>query len=284
MTIRRIDLGDLVISGVNWAYGLDELVSEITTTWSAEQVAELAIVSHDTGGRLAATNLGRLGVQVTFNGSPWFISGVDTEFQNANVAWTFRCRSLLARKLRRTIKVSAEQKVAPHEWVTARVQQAGGRCIAQPTAKGGTIAQGNDQTTLDIIGDLASQLGYSWTQWGSAFVFGSRHWAWKTGVPGFPTYAATWAKNPQTDMLTATATQTEDDDITSATLDLTMPYPTGQMIRPWQRLRVTGLGRYDGTWLVDSVVRRPDGVTPVEITALQPKKIVVKSTGREGTE
>jgi hypothetical protein len=63
-----------------------------------------------------------------------------------------------------------------------------------------------------------------------------------------------------------------------------MPYSTGQMIRPWQRLRVSGLGRYDGTWLVDSVVRRPDGVTPVEITCLQPKKIVVKSTGREGTE
>ncbi len=284
MTAKKIDLGDLTISGVNWAYGLDELVADITTTWSAEQVAELTIVSHDTGGRLAATNLGRLGVQITYNGSPWFISGVDTEFQHQNVEWTFRARSLIARKLRRTIKVSAEQKVAPHDWVTKRVTEAGGKCIAQPTSKGGTIAQGNDQTTLDIIQDLASQLGYSWVQWGTHFVFGSRYWAWKTGVPSFPTFAVTWAKDERTDALTASATQTEDDDITSATLDLTMPYTTGQMIRPWQRLQVTGLGRFDGTWLVDSVTRKPDGVTPVELTCLQPKKIVVKSTGREGTE
>lgn len=279
MSKKKVDLGGLTIGGAKLAVGLDDLVASVTLSWATEQVAELAIESYDTGGRLAKTALGTIGSSVTYKGDPWTVSAVDTDWADDNVTWTFRNRSKVTRKLRRKVKVSAERKQSPAKWVTGRVTAAGGRAICQNSATMGVIAQGKDQTELDIVSDLAGQLGWSWTEWGGTFLFGSRHWAWTTGVPGMPTYAVTWDTDIRTDALTATGSQTEDDSISTATMSLTLPYAQGQRLRPWYRLRLNGFGRYDGVWLIESVTVRADGVTPVEVEVMQPKKIAAQPAG-----
>jgi cell wall-associated NlpC family hydrolase len=282
MTAKKVDLGDLSIAGAGRPAGLDDLVSQAVVSWAVEQVAELTITSLDPGGLLADTKLGVLGSTVTYLDCPWTVSAVDTEFAGGNLTWTFRCRSRLARNLRRKVKVSAEKKRSPSQWVTARVKAAGGRAIVQKSATAGVIAQGVDQSELDIVSDLAKQLGWTWVEHSNVLLFGSRYWAWKTGVPGLPTWAVTWDTDEATDAMTADASITEDDATGFASMDLTLPHDHGMRLRPFHRVRLAGFGRYDGTWLVETVTWTPDGTTPVDVTIMLPRKPVPQPAGTTG--
>ena len=277
---KRLDLGDFVLIGEKRNAALDELISSVRVSWASEQVAELELVSHDIGGKLVAdSKLGQLGSTMNYVGNRWQMAAIDAVYGVDDVEWTFRARSDVARKLRKSLKVGAERKVSPSDWVRKRVRDAGGSAVVQKSSKTGLIAQGNDQTTLDVIGDLAQQLGWSWTESGQKFVFGSRYWAWKNGP--LSTYRLTWNMSEETDALTATATLTEDDSIQKAELQITLPYAQGARLRPWNRLRAHGFGRFDGMWLVESVDVTRDHVSPVDVRLIVPRKVAPQPAAGE---
>ena len=270
MTTKLPQVSKLTLPGEKQA-DLADVVTEIAIDYVTDSVSELSIVFADTNHRIAKRASALIGQIVTFDGVRWQVGSVDSELAAWGSLITLRARDPLAKKLRVTYKTSAEKKVSPGQWVTGRVKKAGGRAIVQPSSKRGTIAQSKNQSVIDVITDLATELEWSWVSHSGVLIFGSRFAAWQGKIGGLPTWRVSWDSNPSTDALAATWSDSDDNTENRATLEIELSYEHGARLRPWHRLASTIPGA-DGTWLIESVNIIHDGVTPVQITATKPKK------------
>jgi len=281
MTARLPQVNKLVIPGQK-AADLTEVITGITVDYTTDSVAELTLDLIDSRLRVVSGGAALVGNRVTFDRQPWQVGGVESTLVEAGGQMSLRCRDPLAKALRATYKTSAEKKVSPSAWVTARVARAGGTSVVQPSSKRGTIAQAKNQSDLEVIASLAGELEWSWTSYDGVFLFASRHYAWQGNLPGMPTWAMTWKKSPKTDALTASWNVSDDDTENLAELDVELPYGYGAQLRPWHRIASTLPGAA-GTYLVESVTITHDGATPVQVKATKPKKPSPKpgSSGEE---
>jgi hypothetical protein len=272
----RLPSADLVrISGGKIRADVSDLITAIDLDYGVGQVCELTIGVIDPTGILDTTPLAEPGATVTLSGSAgeWEIGAIDADY-GAGIRWSYRCRSKIARQLRQRYKAGAEKEVAPTEWVTRRVKELGGRTVAQPSSKRIAIGQaGNEdaQSSLDVIDELAGQLEWAWVERDGVLYFGDPYWAY-TGGARTPTWSVTWKSAPETDALSLSASVSDDDTELAGTLDVTLPYLAGQRIRPWDRIRVPGIGRYSGDWLVEAVTYPLDNVGPVNVQTTRPRK------------
>lgn len=272
----RLPSADLVrISGGKIRADVSELVTSIDLDYSVGQVCELTIGVIDPIGLLDNTPLAAVGSTVTVTGSAgeWEVGAVDADY-GPGILWSYRCRSKIARQLRKRYKAGTEREVAPSEWVARRVKEVGGRAVTQKSAKRLAIGQAGKedaQSSLDVIEELASQLEWAWVERDGVLYFGDPYWAY-TGDAKTATYPVTWKTDERTDALSLSASFSDDDTELAGTLDVTLPYLAGQRIRPWDRLRVSDVGRYNGTWLVESVSYPLDNVGPVNVQTTRPRK------------
>src|SRR5690606_37004879 len=144
------------------------------------------------------------------------------------------------------------------------VEGAGGNAVVQKSSQRGEIAQGDGVSEWDMITSLADDLGWSWVEYGGVVLFGSRHWAW-SGGPKRPLWKVTWGDSPRTDALDINVSQTSDDPDNVAVGSVVLPWNRGMMLQPWDCLEVSGLGRWDGVYLVESVTATTDGISAVEV-------------------
>lgn len=270
MSTRLPKIDKLVIPGQRQAL-LAEVVTSITVDYGTDQVAELSVTLADPDDKVTTKAKALLGAMLTFEGQRWQIGSVDAQLVEWGTVLTLRARDPLAKKLRVTYKTSAEKKVSPGDWVKGRVKAAGGSAVVQPSSKRATIAQSKNQSVLDVMGDLAGELEWSWTSYEDRLYFANRYTAWQGKVPGLATWPVTWQTNPRSDALAGSWTQSDDNSENVAELDLELPYEYGARLRPWQRLRSTLPGAA-GLWLIETVNITHDGFTPVQVTATQPKK------------
>lgn len=270
MTTRLPQVDKLVLPGQRQAL-LAELVTSITVEYATDQVAELTVEIADPGDLITKQATALVGTTLTFDGKRWQVGTVEATLAEWGTTLAIRARDPLAKKLRVTYKTSAEKKVSPGDWVKGRVKAAGGTATVQPSSKRATIAQSKNQSVLDVIGDLAGELEWSWTSYDDRLIFGSRYAAWQGKVGALPTWKVTWQANPATDALTATWSDSDDNTDNRSELELELPYAYGAQLRPWHRLAVTMPGA-TGTWLIETVSIAHDGTTPVQISATKPKK------------
>lgn len=272
----RVPSADLVrIAGGKIRADITENILDISLDYAVGQVNELTISVADPTGILDNGALANLGTSVTVTGTAgtWEVGAIDADY-GAGITWSYRCRSRLARQLRNRYKVGAEREVSPSEWVTRRVRELGGRAICQTSTKRTAIGQaGNEdaQSSLGVLEQLAGDLEWAWVERDGVIYFGDPHWAF-TGGAATPTWPVTWKLDEATDAMTASAAFSDDDVEMAGSLDVTLPYGAGARIRPWDRLRVRGLGQYDGTWLVESVAFPLDSVGPVSVQTNRPRK------------
>lgn len=285
MNTRTPKVDRLRVAGKKLKAELAEVVIELTADYAIDSLGELRVVAADPAQRLVKTPLANFNTQVTLDDEKWSVGAFEAAFSGDELSTvTIAARSPLARRLRRRYKVSDTKKVSPSQWVTARVKAAGGKAVCQTSNKELDISQrgGNQrQSELDVIGNLASELDWSWAEHSNTFYFGSRHWAWKGGA-GTPTWRVTWKTVEATDALSMSWTVSDDNAEDFANLDLELPYQAGQRLRPWHRIQLRGAGVADGIWLVDSVAVTHDGVSSVAVTASQPRKPSPKK-GSSGT-
>lgn len=270
MSTRQPKISKLLVPGKTSAE-LETVVTSITVNYSTGQVAELTLEMVDQGLGILKDASTFIGSTITFEEKPWQIGSVDYELTDSGATLSFRCRDPLAKKLRVTYKTSAEKKVSPGEWVTRRVRVAKGKPIVQASSKRGTIAQSKNQSVLDVIGNLASDLEWDWTSYDNTFIFGSRFFAWQGSFNKLSTWAITWQTDPRSDAIAASGSDSDDNTDNKAELDVELDYDYGVNIRPWHRLQSTIPGA-KGMWLVEDVEIKHDGVTPVRIRASKPKK------------
>lgn len=275
MNTRTPKVDRLRVAGKKLKAELAEVVVELTADYATDTLSELTVVAADPAQRFVNTSLATFNTEVTLDDEKWSVGSVEAAFSGDEQSTvTIAARSPLARKLRRKYKVSDTKKVSPSQWVTARVKGAGGTAVCQPSSKQLDISQrGGDQrqSELDVIGDLAGELDWSWTEHSNTFYFGSRHWAWKGGA-ATPTWPVTWKKAAASDAITLAWSVSDDNTDDFASLDIELPYISGERVRPWHRIELKGAGVADGTWLVDSVTVTHDGVSTVSISASQPRK------------
>jgi len=264
--------GNLSLLNADLTASVAQLIDSVRFDAATESVAQLTLVSHDPELALAKSKLADIGstVKWQFGGltSLWDISTVDVEAADARV--TIAARSTLAKRLRRRVKVRSARDVSPSQWVRRVVEGAGGNAVVQKSNVRGEISQGDGVTEWDMIADLAGDLGWSWVEWGGVVLFGSRHWAWSGGAKT-PLWSATWGDSPKTDALDVSMSQTDDDPDNSAVGTVVLPWNRGVQLQPWHSLQLSGLGRWDGVYLVESVSATTDGISAVEVQVSQPR-------------
>jgi hypothetical protein len=271
--MTKPDLDSVTLAGSKLTADLTDAITTITVDYSPGSVAQLVVTVTDSEKALAGSPLLRPGTALTWRADPWEVAGRTTTRGADNVmGHQFTCRSTLARKLRRRYKATVEKKVSPSDWVTRRVTAVGGRATCQPSSRQSTIAQmsGSErQSELDVIANLASDLEWSWVEWGNRIIFGSRHWAWQTGPTG-RLWAVTWQSNEATDAVSSDVTYDDDDTENYLSGTLQLPYGYGWQIRPWDRIQLTGFGD-QATVLAEQVAITADGSTPVTVQFTQPR-------------
>jgi hypothetical protein len=264
--------GNLSLLNSDLTASVAQLIDSVRFDASTASVAQLTLVSHDPDLALSKSKLADIGATVKwqFGGltSLWDISTVDVEAAESLV--TIAARSMLAKRLRRRVKVRSARKVTPSEWVKRVVEGAGGNAVVQKSSQRGEIAQGDGVTEWDMITSLADDLGWSWVEYGGVVLFGSRHWAW-SGGPKRPLWTVTWGDSPRTDALDINVSQTSDDPDNVAVGSVVLPWNRGMMLQPWDCLEVSGLGRWDGVYLVESVTATTDGISAVEVQVAMPQ-------------
>lgn len=269
MTTKLPKVSELTLRGYK-PTELEELVTKIEVNYSTDTVAELSVSIIDPGQELTKAATAAIGSTLTFAGKGWQVGSVEARLGVAGTELAFRARDPLAKRLRKTYKTSAEKKVSPSSWVSARVKAAGGRATVQPSSKRATIAQSKNQSVLDVINDLASELEWNWTSYAGTLIFGSRFYAWQGRFNKLSDWAVTWAKGDDTDAISLAWSDSDDNADNRAELDCELAYDYGVQLRPWHRLKVTAPGA-SGFWLVEDVQITHDGVTPVQIRATRPK-------------
>lgn len=270
MTTRLPQVNKLNLPGQRQAL-LAELVTSIAVEYGTDQVAELTVTIADPDNLITTAATTLIGTTLTFSGVRWQIGSVEATLTEWGTQLAIRARDPLAKRLRVTYKTSAEKKVSPGDWLKARVKSAGGTALVQPSSKRATIAQSKNQSVLDVVSDLAGELEWAWTSYDSTLIFGSRYAAWRGRIGSLPTWKVTWQANPASDAMTASWSDSDDNSDNRAELELELPYDYGVQLRPWHRI-TSNLPGAVGTWLIETVSIVYDGVTPVQISATQPKK------------
>ena len=273
MAKRTVVTDPLRLEGQAISAGLSDTIESIRCEYAIDAVSQLVIRAADPEGVLAASPLVQLQTRLVYAGEAFDISSFDGEWFDWGVMWEIRARTQLARRLRSSYKVTADRTVSPSDWVRRTVGANRGTAITQPTASRAAISQrgGDDrQSALDVIGSLAGELDWSWAEYDERLYFASRSWMHRTGS-GTRTWPITWDRAPETDALTFTWTQSDDDTANRGSIDVGLPYAHFKEIRPFDRIRVTGTGSRDGTYLVETVTVTHDDIEPVQVTATIPK-------------
>lgn len=271
-TLSVVDLSTLTITGAAFAADVAEVVTEVKVDEAAASVPQLTLTVKDDGFALLS-KVWTVGARIAYLGRSWEGAGASTRRgEDGVVLHTFTARSLFGRALRTDVKVGARHKVSPSAFVAARAKSAGGKAITQASNARAFIGQRGGtrkQTSLDVIADLAGDLGWSWCLRDDVLLFGSRYWAWQGG----PSPAQTWPLAYDADgLLDVDLAADADDTANVAEGSLRLARGVLDNVRPWDRLTLAGFGPYSGTWLVESVEISGDPDEPVRIDIAQPRK------------
>lgn len=274
-----LDLSKLSISGGGVTSDLSEVLTDLNLDYSTGSVAKLVIKAVDLHGVLGSSPLAVPGTSISWRGEPWQVGALDSEWsQDSLVSHSITCRSNLAKTLRVKYRPSAEKNVSASGWVQRRVQAAQGVAVVQPSSKQAVIAQSSGkerQSDLDVISNLAGDLGWSWVEFKNRLVFGSRYWAWQGGLVGQSVYPIAWGADQG--LLSASLGIDADDQENFASGSVSLLNHIGFTIRPWDLLHLTGFGKRSGVYLVDSISFKADGISPVTVQISQPHKPSKKS-------
>lgn len=265
------EVSSLVVAGSRLRTDLAANVTSITRNLALGQVGELSVVA--AGDKLIGTQLAKYGTSVHFGSGRYQVGAVEPDL-GPPVLLTIRCRSTLARALRKTYKTKAEHKVSAGEWIRRRVHAHDGKVTVQPSAKKGTISQsgGRDaQSELDVIGSLASGAEWVWTERGEHLYVGQRWWFY-LGGGSLAKWDLTWRKVEKRDVLTLSGVLSDDDKDNAATASMTVPYALGIRLAPLQRVDLSGAGVLNGTWLIENTTATLDGLTPVTVALTKPRR------------
>ena len=276
--MATLDTASLTITGAKAIADLTDTLTAITEDAAAGSVAQLSLtVSDNPGALLSATSILATGASITWRGRARELAAFSTRLNDDNaLEHTFSARSTLARKLRSDAKTRVRQNITPSAWVTAMVKAAGGKAVCQPSNARAVIGQrgkgARKQTTLDVIANLASDLGWSWCERDGLMLFGSRWWAW-----GGLAVTSTWPIALRGEAVVDVDLAVDADDTSNAgSGQIMLAYDAAADIQPWDRLRLTGAGIYDGDWLIEKVKVNGDPSQPVEVDIAIPRKPVAK--------
>ena len=254
----------------------DDVLGDITYSFGLGQVAELGINLTDTKGVMTRSPLADLGTTIATTTGTWQAAGVrQANLGEDAVDWTIRARSALARELRKQ-QSKKIRNIKTVDWVTNSVKAAGGQAFCQPSGRKAKLDPGSDDTVTTVIDALASDLGWSWAEYGGKFYFMDPWWAWTQQPRYLPMWGVTWADRAETDLLSIETDIDDDDTATRGTGSLSLPYRYGRRMRPLHTVDLRGKrlgGKRQGEWLVTDVSwtdNRPE--LGVSVSIARPRK------------
>lgn len=265
-----LDVTSLRIAGSTNVADVLAVLTAMDLDASAGEVPQLTLtVSDDAGTLLRRPGILSTGAAVQWRGRDWQVASIATRAGDDNtIRHEFAARAPLARALRSKTDPGIRQGISPSAWVAAKVKGA----VTQPSNPRKVIGQRGGkraQRTLDVIADLASDLDWSWCVRDGLLLFASRKWVLDTG----PAPTKFWDLRFDAEgLLDLDLAIDEDDDVNRASGSVRLAYDAGIDIQPWDRIRLTGAGRYDGPWLVEAVKASGDTTEPVELDLAWPRK------------
>jgi hypothetical protein len=256
-TLDRAVPDGIVLSNGMRLSQITDAVGVISFNYQAGAVAELTIKAVDVGRVLSRGDLLREGTSLTYDGSAWQVAAVERDYLGGDIWLTFTVRSRLARRLRNMTGPDKATDVTPAQWITSKVKKAGGTALVEPGARRRTIAQKRNESVLDVIGNLASDTGVEWVEFGNKVFVGTPWWAFQgnTNLPTWNAFAdGTVPDLSGLEVLGVNSRSSLDDRTNGAEASITVTAQGGSLVRPWHRVNLGRADRADnGIWLVRDV-------------------------------
>jgi hypothetical protein len=285
-TLDRAVPDGIVLSNGMRLSQITDAVGVISFNYQAGAVAELTIKAVDVGRVLSRGDLLREGTSLTYDGSAWQVAAVERDYLGGDIWLTFTVRSRLARRLRNMTGPDKATDVTPAQWITSKVKKAGGTALVEPGARRRTIAQKRNESVLDVIGNLASDTGVEWVEFGNKVFVGTPWWAFQgnTNLPTWNAFAdGTVPDLSGLEVLGVNSRSSLDDRTNGAEASITVTAQGGSLVRPWHRVNLGRADRADnGIWLVRDVSFDTSGGA-ASISLQRPLKSSPKK-GSQGTD
>lgn len=241
-----------------------------------DAVGELTIRLLDTTGALSSSAWLDDGDEILFAGTRYEFGGMTVKLGQVDQV-TVRARSRLARRMRQTYATSSTQEVAAGAWIASRARAHGGSAFVQPSDARSEITQSSDQSELDVVSSLCSDLGWVWAEYGSRILAGQLWWWWSGDRLG-KTWRVSRSTSGTNRWHTVDIDVSPDDRDNAAAGTITVPWEVGRGIGPLHRIHLTGAGRASGMYVVTSASLPLDSVSDVSLDLARPRRPVAKKS------
>jgi len=269
-------LSRVLVSGVAWADVITDAVISATMHYSTTQTSEFAFVVADSpDGKMLNTHQFDRGVTIDVGEQHLDVRGFSTAAGPGSPQLQVKARSRVVSALQDSRTTSTKDEtwgtVDVYSWVTARVREAGGRSLVQPSLGALTINRATGESTVTAMARAAASLGCWMFEYEQLVVFGKP--SWLVGLRHLRKWPlAWWSWTNYTRGLTGQPVYTWSADRTvPETLSFSLISDDAELIRPGELVTLSGnMGPAVGHWIVTDVSIPYSRIGPTAVTCLRP--------------
>lgn len=265
-------LGRVLVNGTTLRADLIEKVTTASLALSIEQVSTLTLT-------VADPDVALLRLDVLAKRQPVDADGLKLQVEKRAVVdvggapgLQATCWPRVIARLRAMKGTSTRHRLSPSTYVALGVKAAGGAVVAQPSPVRASITRVHDSSTneteFDVHLRLAQELGFDYFEAGGVIYFGKPSWL----VRRMPAIPIRWAGAKTDGRLWAIPAMSDSDADGSAGVTGTLagdPALLEQAV-PGRAVHLSGLGAYDGLYLVTGLDMDLDGVSAATVNIAQP--------------
>lgn len=264
----------MVLSGRPLPAPVQQAIVDASMSYSTLQAGELELTIQDSpDGALVNGGTIRLGQPVDYDTYRMVCRTVEIAGGKTGPVVTVRARPTVVAALKGQKGKRSWGTMSIGGWVDAQVRQAGGRAIVQPGLGSESIVRGEQQSTMDLLSELATQAGV-WCWETDQTVYFVRP-AWWAGQPAARQWPIDWAghgdySDPLAGMPEYRAS-VDGDPGSRESLTVDMIGDGVDAVRPGHVIVYGGqVGAAVGEWIVTGVDLPLDVAEPVTVTCGRP--------------
>lgn len=259
-------------------------ISEIVTgvpqlDLSTSEASQITFVVSDPTLALLGSGIFGLGTGIDYLDLKFEVAVVSTSGGSgaATVSITGRSRGVQALKGRKGALVI--KNASPADWVRREAESAGLRVLAQPSPAIPQITRtepkagetGEKESSWDVIGRLAEEVGYVAYESGGVLYFGKPSWLITRPElrPWTVRYPSATADGELSSMEVPECRRTADAT-PPVTVSVSLSYEEGVRVRPGDKVALRGVPTFEADYIVTSVPIAIDGVSSITIEMATP--------------
>lgn len=252
-------LDDLIINNRTIRADILDACVDATVDMGIVDQTEITLEISDPDFKLLGAGLFQRKMPIRIGDLQCEIAVVETGSDPAPVGLKIQARSTYVQKFKRNKKALVRSNISPTNWLLAEASAVGAKVVGQPSANKPQITRVNtedeQQSTWDVMTELAGELGYLFFEAAGKFYFGKPTWLVTRGKPlwklRYGDSVSNNKKNPL--ILDVPQCRSSENSRESATISMLVDRTYAVRMRPGDPVEFSGVPFFNGRYMVETV-------------------------------